>query len=321
MLPSLDRWRCYIALARPDHWVKHVFIVPGIVAALALAPMLPTGHILMNIILGFASACMIASSNYVINEWLDAETDRAHPEKASRPAASGMISAHYVYIGYAILAVGGLGLAYSINTLFFMASVAFYISGITYNVRPIRTKDRVYLDVLSEAINNPIRLALGWAMVSNHTIPPLSLIVLYWAGGAFLMAAKRLSEFRYIVAEKGPEGPGAYRRSFLYYTNESLIISCFVYALMTSFGIAIFLIKYRSEFVFTFPLIVLLFGYYLYLGLQPMSVAQKPEKLHKDWKLIMIVLALIVSAVFLSFVDIPIIDRITQSSFVEMAFD
>ncbi len=321
MLPSLDRWRCYIALARPDHWVKHIFIIPGIVAALALAPTLPAGTVLSNIVLGFISACLIASSNYVINEWLDAETDRAHPEKASRPAASGMISARYVYLGYAILCVSGLGIAYAINTLFFIASVAFYISGITYNVRPVRSKDRVYLDVITEAINNPIRLTLGWAMVSSHTIPPLSLMVLYWAGGAFLMAAKRLSEYRFIINEKGKDAAAAYRRSFRYYSVETLIVSCFVYALTTSFGIAVFLIKYRAEFVFTFPLIVVLFGYYLYLGLQPSSVAQKPEKPHRDGKLIAILAALVVVTVFFAFVDMPAVERVIQSSFVELAVE
>jgi decaprenyl-phosphate phosphoribosyltransferase len=321
MWPSIDRWRCYIALARPDHWVKHIFIIPGIVAALAIAPTLPVNQIFYNIAIGFISACLIASSNYVINEWLDAETDRHHPEKANRPAAAGRITRHFVYLGYAILAVSGLVLAYSINTLFFIASLAFYVSGITYNVRPFRTKDRVYLDVFSEAINNPIRLTLGWAMISSNAIPPLSLVVLYWAGGAFLMAAKRLSEYQYILAEKGPDGPGAYRRSFRYYSFETLLVSCFVYALTATFGIAVFLIKYRAEFVLTFPLIVLLFGYYLYLGLQPISVAQKPEKLHRDGKLILIVLALCTVTAVFAFVDLPGVERITQSSFVELSFD
>jgi len=30
-------------------------------------------------------------------------------------------------------------------------------------VPPIRTKDRVYLDVISESANNAVRLVLGWA--------------------------------------------------------------------------------------------------------------------------------------------------------------
>jgi hypothetical protein len=36
------------------------------------------------------------------------------------------------------------------------------------------------------------------AMVDPTTLPPSSVILLFWAGGAFLMSAKRLSEFREI---------------------------------------------------------------------------------------------------------------------------
>ena len=53
-------------------------------------------------------------------------------------------------------------------------------SGLVYNVSPIRTKEKVYLDVLSEAVNNPIRLTLGWAMVDSTTLPPSSLLLAYW---------------------------------------------------------------------------------------------------------------------------------------------
>ncbi|MBU6234371.1 MAG: UbiA family prenyltransferase [Alphaproteobacteria bacterium] len=318
MSPNASSIRHYIALARPDHWVKHIFIVPGIVAAFALAPHLPVLQIFSNMVIGFISACLVASANYVLNEWLDAETDKNHPEKANRPSACGLVKPLYVYIEYAVLGVLGLLLAAQINDVFLIASVALFVSGITYNVKPIRTKDRVHFDVLSEAVNNPIRLLLGWAMVSSATIPPLSLLITYWAGGAFLMAAKRLSEYRYIVQEKGPEAPGLYRRSFRFYTVESLTLSCFVHALASTFGIAVFLIKYRSEFIFTFPLIIILFGYYLHLGLQPLSVAQKPEKLHRDWKLVTLVALLVISSVYCVFVDIPFIEQLAQSKFVEI---
>lgn len=314
MSASSGNWRSYISIARPDHWVKHVFIIPGIIAAVVLAPSLASlSDLTANVAVGFISACLIASANYVINEWLDAEWDKFHPEKSNRPGPNGLLRAEYVYIEYFALAVFGLLLAYLVNGLFFLASLALLISGITYNVKPFRTKDRAYVDVLSEAINNPIRLVMGWAMISSQSVPPLSLIGLYWAGGAFLMAAKRLSEYLFIVGENGEDAPGKYRRSFQFYSTEKLIISCFVYALTSAFGIAIFLIKYRAEFVFTFPIIVLLFGYYLHLGLQTHSAAQKPEHLHRDWVLIAIVTALVVVSVVCTFADFPSIEKILQS--------
>lgn len=318
-MSDISKLKYYISIARPDHWVKHVFIVPGIVAAIMLAPMLPDLRTaIYNITIGFLSAGLIASANYVINEWLDAETDRNHPEKMNRPAAQGIVKAQYVYLEYSLLAGTGLLIAWQIDLLFFISAALLFISGITYNVKPFRTKDRAYLDVLSEAINNPIRLVMGWAMISGNTVPPLSLVIAYWAGGAFLMAAKRLSEYRFIEKENGHDWAGAYRRSFQFYSVESLIISCFIYSLASTFGVAIFLIKYRTEFALTFPIIILLFAYYLHLGLQPMSIAQKPEKLHKDGKLLTIIAILIIIAGLMAFIDIPLLERITRSNFVEI---
>lgn len=314
-------WIHYLSIARPDHWVKHVFILPGIVLALALAPKLSTGEILLNCALGFAAACLIASANYVINEWLDAEDDRNHPEKLARPSAAGLVLARYVYIEYVLLLVVGMALASQVNLVFTVVAAAFAVSGVTYNVRPFRTKDRVYLDVISEAVNNPIRLIMGWAMVSSNTVPPLSLLIAYWAGGAFLMAAKRLSEFRFIVQERGVGAPGLYRRSFNFYSVESLTISCFSYALASAFGIAVFLIKYRVEFIFIFPVIILLFGYYLHLGFQPASVAQKPEHLHRDWRLMAIVGVLVATATACTFIDLPFVERVIQSRFMMLQFE
>ena len=83
--------RDYVSLARPDHWFKNVFMLPGIVLGWmacgrpALAPLVPA------VVLGIVSACLVASSNYTINEWLDAAEDRQHPDKKARPAAAGRI--------------------------------------------------------------------------------------------------------------------------------------------------------------------------------------------------------------------------------------
>ncbi|MCG8462633.1 MAG: UbiA family prenyltransferase, partial [Holophagales bacterium] len=138
----------YVAMARPDHWPKHVFIVPGIVLAWILHPRDP-GGLVLPVLLGFASACAIASANYVLNEWLDLPFDRHHPKKSSRPAVRKKISARVVMAVYLGLTAVGLGLAGAVSPLFFGTSTAFLLSGLAYNVPGIRTKDRPYLDVVS----------------------------------------------------------------------------------------------------------------------------------------------------------------------------
>ena len=108
------------------------------------------------------------------------------------------------------------------NTLggsFSMIAVVFAIFGVIYNVRPIRAKDRAFLDVIVESVNNPLRFLFGWFAVTPHVAPPVSILLAYWFGGAFLMAAKRVSEHRAIVEAGGTANLAAYRPSFAVYTS------------------------------------------------------------------------------------------------------
>ena len=91
-------WRGHLAIARVDHWFKNVFVIPGIVVALGTDPYADTTHLLVRILAGFASICLVASSNYTINEVLDAEHDRQHPTKYSRPVPSGAVSIPLAYV-------------------------------------------------------------------------------------------------------------------------------------------------------------------------------------------------------------------------------
>ena len=52
---------------------------------------------------------MIASANYVINEWLDADFDKYHPTKSLRPAVTGVLNGKIVIFEYIALAVAALG--------------------------------------------------------------------------------------------------------------------------------------------------------------------------------------------------------------------
>lgn len=307
----------YIQIARPDHWVKHIFIAPGIFLGIALAPTFPIDQFVYNIALGIISAVFIASANYVINEWLDAEFDAFHPKKNRRPAPMGLLKARWIYLEYFLLLILGLAFALFVSNHFASLATVFAMSGVVYNVEPIRSKDIPYIDVITEAFNNPLRLAMGWVMVSN-TFPPLSLLLSYWAVGAFLMAAKRLSEFNEICASKGQATAGLYRKSFKFYNVQSLTTSCFVYALISIFGITVFIVKYRSEFVLTAPIFILMFSYYLSKGMAPNSIAQKPEALYRDKILMTITVCLLMIISICTFFDMPLIEYLLKSKFINL---
>src|ERR1700733_1252758 len=145
----------YIKIARIDHWFKNVFMIPGIVLAMLLVG-IPLGKVLWPAVIGLLSTCLVASANYVINEFLDAEFDRHHPVKWSRPSAAGNVKPVFVYLEYFLFAAAGLGLASLLTREFLLFSAALLAMGVIYNVRPFRSKDRVYVDARSESVNTPL---------------------------------------------------------------------------------------------------------------------------------------------------------------------
>ncbi len=302
--------RNYIAIARPDHWFKNVFVLPGTLIA-ALLTNTPFNQIAWPLLIGLISTCLVASANYVINEWLDAEFDRFHPVKKNRPSVIGNVKASLVYTEYCILSIAGLCFAAIVSTYFLVISIVFLIMGILYNVKPFRTKDRVFLDVLSESINNPIRLMLGWFIVTSYPLPPSSLVLGYWMGGAFLMAIKRYAEFRFINSR---ELAGLYRRSFLHYTEKKLLISTFHYAMSSAFFLGVFLVKYRLELLLSLPFFAVLFTWYFFIGMRKDSPAQNPEQLYTEKKFLAYVILLVFIVASLLFLDLPWLNNLLETT-------
>lgn len=305
----------YIRIARPDHWIKQLFIVPGIVFACVLVRPAPDAGLAFNVVAGFLSTCLIASSNYVINEWLDAEFDRFHPTKKHRSVVENDLKKGIVYAMYFILAGGGLGLAAPVCLPFFLTELWLWVMGVVYNVKPLRTKDIPIVDVLSESVNNAIRLLLGWFIVTDAFLPPVSIVIGYWLAGAFLMAIKRFAEYKMI---NDPELAGRYRKSFRYYTEKSLLVSAFYYGMSSVLFVGIFLIKYRLELILFMPFFIGLFCYYVHIAYKKDSAVQKPEKLFREKGLMLYCAALCVLFFVLMLVDIPIIGALISDTLIPL---
>lgn len=304
IVDSTPQWLEYVAIARPDHWFKNVFMLIGVVLAFFYRPELFEGFHFGSIAIAFIATCIIASSNYVINEILDAKTDLNHPVKFARPIPSGRINVKLAYAEWLILGALGAVLAWQINPPFFLTAMSLLFMGIVYNVPPVRSKNLPYMDVITESINNPIRLVLGWFVVSTSMVPPISLLISYWMVGAFFMATKRFSEYRSIG---DAQRAASYRGSFRHYDESKLLVSMFFYATAAALFLGVFIVRYRLELLLSVPLIAGFFSYYMHVALKKESPAQAPETLYRETGLMIYLFVCVAAFVLLMFVRIPVL--------------
>jgi 4-hydroxybenzoate polyprenyltransferase len=297
----------HLYICRIDHWFKNVFILPGIVAAIGVDPNHISPHLWFNIFVGIASICLVASSNYVINEVLDAPSDRSHPVKYARAVPSGRVNIPIAYVQWIVLMIVGVGLGSLINTPFMLTALVLWVMGCIYNIRPVRSKDLPYLDVLSESVNNPIRMLAGWFIVGTSSVAPASLLLSYWMVGCYFMAMKRYAEFRDIA---DPARAAAYRKSFAYYTEERLLVSIMFYGSAAMLFLGAFAFRYRLELVLAFPFVSLVMAIYLMIAFRKDSAVQRPEGLYKEPTLMVAVVVCAVVVCIGLLVDIPLVNNV-----------
>ncbi len=261
--------RPYVQIARVDHWFKNAFMALGVLLALFYEPQLFATQSVGVLALAGLATCLIASSNYVLNEILDGPTDRLHPQKRHRPVPAGLVSLPIAYAEWLLLATLGLSLAIRVNPYFALSAFSLWVMGLLYNVPPFRTKEWPYVDVLSESVNK---------------------------------ATKRYAEYRHI----GDKGVAAgYRKSFNYYTEERLLISMFFYATTCTLFAGVFIVRYHLELILFAPFAAGVFAYYLKIGMQRDSPVQNPEKLYKERGFFAFMVLATVLFVVLMFTRIP----------------
>jgi decaprenyl-phosphate phosphoribosyltransferase len=300
-------FRDYIRIARVDHWVKNVFVLPGIAVALAVDHSRLASWSWLGFVLGMLAVCLVASSNYVINEILDAPSDSAHPTKSARPVASGRVNLRWAYAEWIVLGTVGCVMGLLVSGPFAAVLLVLWGMGCIYNIPPVRSKDVPYVDVLSEAINNPLRLLLGWYIAGSALIPPASLLLSYWMAGCYFMGIKRFAEFRDIG---NPARSARYRKSFAYYNERRLLVSIMFYASHAMLFFGAFIMRYRVELLLSFPLIALVMAIYLSLAFRPDSAVQRPEGLYTEPALVGAVGICAAVMIALMFINLPVLHTI-----------
>ena len=301
----------HLEICRLDHWIKNIFIVPGILLGISVYPSSMGTSLWLAIAIGLLASGLIASSNYVINEILDAPFDALHPTKKYRPTPAGRVHIRFAYVQWLALMVFGLLLGSLVSAQLVWVLAWLWIMGCIYNIKPIRAKDVPYVDVLVESVNNPIRLLIGWYIVAPPYQIPVSLLISYWMIGAYLMAIKRFAEMRDISKDISAKH---YRKSFGFYTEQNLLVSIMFYASASMLFFGVFVMRYKLELILSFPLIALIMAMYLNLAFKVDGSAQAPEKLWREKPLMLACFSCLFLMIFLMNYSFPSFTSFFQQS-------
>ncbi len=149
--PALGR------LARPRQWVKNGFVL----APLFFTPEAVTWPNAGRGAIAVVVFCLIASAIYVFNDWCDAEADRLHPAKSTRPIASGEVSPAAALAFAALLLAAGMVLCVAALPARAVAIAGAYVAlSMLYSAR---LKHIAVLDVLIVATGFVLRIEFGGA--------------------------------------------------------------------------------------------------------------------------------------------------------------
>lgn len=177
----------YIKTARPNHYIKNLFIFAGLIFSKNFLNI----DKIASTLLTFVSFSLAASAVYFLNDLLDKDLDKLHPTKKYRPIASGKISPKNALISYFILATISLGIGLIfVNQLVFYLILSYLIINVLYSWK---LKNIVILDIFIVASGFILRIYAGGAAINVLISDWLLLTVLFIS--LLLVVAKRRNEF------------------------------------------------------------------------------------------------------------------------------
>ena len=223
--------------------------------------------------LAFLLFSALTGAVYLVNDILDAESDRLHPRKRHRPVASGRLPVTAAWAFAAVLAVIGLGGAFALEPVFGVIAVVYALANVAYS---LALKHIVLVDVFVISGGMVLRAVAGAAIMQVPISPWLYLCT---ALAALLLALiKRRSQ---LVA--AGEDAASQRPSLSRYTVESLDMLIVITATASLIGYSLYTftapnLPANDAMMLTIPFVA--FGLFRYIMLSgSVDAGENPEDL------------------------------------------
>jgi len=195
----------YLKLLRVNQWIKNVIIFTAIV----FSGKLFDGNLFLRSLIAFFIFCLLSSTSYVLNDIIDYQYDKKHPQKKYRPIAAGIVS-----LPQATFIVFVLTLVSLIFSLFFSISLFFlsFLFLLLHFFYSLYLKKRPLVDIFSISFSFMIRAFAGEVATGYHI--PIWLFLTISFGSLFMASVKRHAEL---------SGFGRQARESLYRYNEHFL--------------------------------------------------------------------------------------------------
>jgi 4-hydroxybenzoate polyprenyltransferase len=174
---------------RPYQWTKNLVIF----APLIFAKELTNPQLLLLSVLAFFNFCFLSSGVYLINDVLDYEKDRHHPEKKNRPVAAGKVSVPTAISMGIFLYVASLVAAYFLGKEFLQVAILYTFVSLGYN---FYFKKIAILDVMAISIGFVLRAIAGSVVI--HVESSFWLLLCTFLLALFLALSKRRHELVFL---------------------------------------------------------------------------------------------------------------------------
>ncbi len=182
-----------LKLLRPHQYIKNLFV---------FAPLFFTFSFnfeqVLDCIVVFVLFSFLASSIYILNDYMDIEEDKQHPKKKFRPIASGEVSKNSAKILFFVLSIPSLIASYFINIDLFVVLTIYFVLNIAYS---LGLKHITIVDIFIIASGFVLRLFAGASVIDNQL--SMWIIIMTFLLALFLAVAKRRDDV--LLAFEGKE--------------------------------------------------------------------------------------------------------------------
>ncbi|HOK07881.1 MAG TPA: decaprenyl-phosphate phosphoribosyltransferase [Syntrophales bacterium] len=175
----------YIELLRIHQWTKNLFIFLPLFFSLSFFD----PHLLAKVFLVFLLFSLLASAQYIYNDYRDVEEDRKHPVKRNRPLASGRVSPRKALTMSLVLTVISLAGLLKFGEKIIFLSFGYLLINYLYT---IKLKHVAIIDVFIIAIGFVIRIFIGGYAAGVQIYPWI--VVMTFLLALFLGLGKRRDE-------------------------------------------------------------------------------------------------------------------------------